>query len=90
VPTFEQQQEYTRLSGLLQKIGLKHRRELPQGVASLAVVVNEGEVRMDIYDNLGKVIGIVPNQTTSLGLRDDLQRTFGSVKLPDENVIAPL
>ena len=29
MPTPEQQREYTRLSGLLQDIGIRHQKELP-------------------------------------------------------------
>jgi hypothetical protein len=88
MPTPEQQREYTRLSGLLQDIGIRHRKELPRGAVSLAVTVNGGEVSVEVYDNGGKLIGTVPCDSPSLALRNDLDRAFANVILPDENVIA--
>jgi hypothetical protein len=88
MPTPEQQREYTRLSGLLQDIGMRYRKELPRGSTSLAVTVNDGKVLVEVYDNGGKVIGKVPNESSSFALRNDLERAFGKATLPDENVIA--
>jgi chemotaxis response regulator CheB len=44
MPTQEQQREYTRLSGLLQDIGLRHYRELPKGAKSLRLVMTDSTV----------------------------------------------
>jgi hypothetical protein len=74
MPTPEQQREYTRLSGLLQDIGMRYRQELPRESKSLAVTVNNGKVLVEVYDIGGKVIGKVPNESTSFVLRNDLER----------------
>jgi hypothetical protein len=79
MPTPEQRREYTRLSGLLQDIGMRYRKELPRGSKSLAVTVNGGKVLVEVYDIGGKVIGKVPNESTSFALRNDLERAFGNV-----------
>lgn len=88
MPTPEQQREYTRLSALLQDIGIRYRKELPRGSTSLAVIVNEGKVLVEVYDSNGKTIGKLPNESTSFALRNDLERAFARATLPDENVIA--
>jgi len=90
MPTPEQQREYTRLSGQLSAIGRRHYRELPKGSASLALTVNNGKMLVEAYDNLGKVIGTVPNAATSSAFRSDLETAFSQATLPNENVIAIL
>jgi hypothetical protein len=90
MPTPQQQREYTRISDQLQAIGQRHFKELPNGSASLALTVNGGKVIVEVYDDLGKVIGTVPNAATSSALRSDLEAAFARAILPDENVIAIL
>jgi hypothetical protein len=86
MPTPAQQKEYWRLSDILIAIGQRYYRELPNGAASLALT-NEGKVSVDVYDKQGKVIGTIPNDTTSSAFRTDLERAFARITLPDENLI---
>jgi len=75
-PSPEQQKEYTRLSGLLQAIGMRHRAELPKGATSLLMKVANGAVLVEVYDGMGKKIADIPDHKTSSPLRDTLQQTF--------------
>src|SRR5207249_3195095 len=88
MPTPEQQKEYTRLAGLLMAVGQRHRSELPRDAISLALWVNDGKVRVEVYDSGGKIIGTIPNSTTSSAFRSDLERLFAHETLPDENIIS--
>jgi len=88
MPTPEQQKEYTRLSGVLQAIGMRHYAELPKGTTSLLLTATDGKVSVEAYDTLGKPIGVVPHEMTSSILRSDLQRAFGGMTLPDDSIIA--
>ena len=89
VPSPEQQKEYTRLSALLQAIGIRHRPELPSGATSLLMKVMDGNVLVEVYDRMGKKIGDIPDAKTSSALRDALQQTFQSAISPDhDGVIA--
>ena len=88
MPTPEQQREYTKLSGQLMAIGQRYRRELPEGAVSLALTVNDGKVLVQVYDRVGKPVGIIPNEKTSAAFRSDLERAFAKGTLPDENVIS--
>ncbi len=89
VPSPEQQTEYTRLSALLQAIGMLHRAELPIGATSLLMKVTDGHVLVEVYDGMGKKIGSIPDEKTSFALRDALQYTFQSAISPDhDGVIA--
>jgi hypothetical protein len=117
MPTQEQQREYTRLSGLLQNIGLRHHRELPTGAKSLRLVMTDSSVKaasketaermhvpelanvmtpsrhmvVEVYDAGGRIIGEVPNASTSSSLVFDLARAFGRAHSPDpDGVIAIL
>ncbi len=90
MPTPEQQREYIRLSSQLQKIGLRHMKELPPGSTSLSLTVSSGKVSVDVYDRMGKKIGTVPNETTSSTLRSELESAFARAALPDDSIIAPL
>jgi hypothetical protein len=86
MPTPAQQKEYWRLSDILIAITQRFYRELPNGAVSLALT-NEGRVSVDVYDNNGKVIGTIPNDTTTSAFRADLERAFAGITLPDENLI---
>ncbi|SRR5258706_13756767 len=89
MPTPEQQREYTRLSGLLQAIGMRYIKELPDGSTSLLMKVNDGKVLVEAYDQKGKVIGTVPNDKTSSAFGAALQNTFEHTVSPDpDGVIA--
>jgi hypothetical protein len=90
MPTPEQQREYTRLSGLLQSIGLRHRGELPKGTASLSLKLTGAgsKIFVEAYDGLGKLIGTVPNETTSGLLRSDLERCFSKETFSDDAIVA--
>lgn len=89
MPTPEQQREYTRLSGLLQAIGMRYSKELPSGSTSLLMKVNDGTALVEAYDQKGKLIGIVPNEKTSNAFRSALQSTFEHTVSPDsDGVIA--
>jgi hypothetical protein len=59
VPPPERQKEYTRLSGLLQAIGLRYKAEFPSGATSLLMKVNDGKVQVEVYDRVGRKIGDV-------------------------------
>lgn len=87
MPTPEQQREYWRLSSLLTTIVQRHIREIPNGATSLALTNSDGKVVVDAYDGQGKVIGTIPNASTSTSFRTVLHQTFGTVTLPDENLI---
>jgi hypothetical protein len=87
MPTPAQQQEYYRLSDILITIVRNHLREVPKGAVSLALTNDGHPVTVEAYDRLGKVIGIIPNDSTSPAFRAELETAFGSVKLPDENLI---
>ena len=89
MPTPEQQREYTRLSGLLQTIGIRFINELPNGSTSLLMKVNKGKVLVEAYDQQGKLIGTIPNDRTSSALRATLQSTFEPTVSPDpDGVVA--
>ena len=91
VPSPEQQKEYSRLSALLQAIGIRHRAELPSGTTSLLMKVTNGNVRVEVYDRTGMKIGDIPDDRTSSALRDTLRQTFQSAVSPDhDGVIAPI
>jgi len=45
MPTQGQQREYTRLCGLLQQIGLRHYRELPEGAKSLRLLITDSSIK---------------------------------------------
>jgi hypothetical protein len=90
MPTPEQQIEYTRLSGLLQAIGHRYYKELPNGATSLRLTNTGGKVLLEVYDRLGKQIGIVPNEKTSSALSADLQRAFAHATSFEDPVICPL
>jgi hypothetical protein len=88
-PPPDRQREYTRLSGLLQTIGLRYKAELPTGAASLLMKVNDGKVSVEVYDSAGKRIKDIPDDETSTALRDALQKTFQYEISPDhDGVIA--
>lgn len=88
-PPPDRQQEYARLSGLLQAIGLRYKAELPTGTTSLLMKVTDGKVSTEVYDRMGKKIGDIPDDHTSTALRDALQNTFQHEISPDhDGVIA--
>ena len=86
--TPEQQEEYARLSSLLQSSGQRYFQELPHATVSLVLTVNDGRVLVEAYDRMGKKLGEAPNEATSSALRSELEETFAQVTLPDENVVA--
>jgi hypothetical protein len=90
MPTPEQQREYTRLSGLLQSIGIRYRGELPKGTVSLSLKLTGAgsKILVEAYDGLGKLIGTVPNEGTSSLLRSDLERSFSKETFSDDAIIA--
>lgn len=89
MPTPEQQKAYTKLPGQLQAIGLRYKAELPSGSTSLLMTLEGGNVRVEVYDRLGKIIGTVPNEKTSHAFRSALQSTFEHTVSPDpDGVIA--
>jgi hypothetical protein len=69
------------LSGQLQAIGLHFRQELPTGAKSLLLKNDGGRISIEVYDNSGKVVGTVPNQT--IELRNALEATFAHAVSPD-------
>jgi hypothetical protein len=88
-PPPDRQQEYARLSGLLQAIGLRYKAELPKGATSLLMKVNERKVSVEVYDGMGKKISGIPDDKTSTALRDALQKAFEYEISPDhDGVIA--
>jgi hypothetical protein len=87
MPTPEQQREYTRLSGLLQAIGMRYYVELPSGSSSLLMKVKNGKVLVEAYDQSGKLIGTVPDENTSSAFRAALEDTFSLVTSPDPDGI---
>jgi hypothetical protein len=89
VPPPERQKEYARLSGLLQAIGRRYRAELPSGATSLLLKLNDGSFLVEVYDRMGTKIGDIPQDQTSIGLRDALRQTFHDAVSPDhDGVIA--
>jgi hypothetical protein len=72
MPTPEQQREYTRLSGLLQQVCIRHRHQLPEGTTSGLLPNPAHKVRLEAYDRNGKPIGTIPNEKTSSAFLDDL------------------
>jgi hypothetical protein len=88
MPTPEKQREYTRLSGLLMAIGHRHYKELPEGTTSLSLRLGFGKIVVEVYDKLGKLIGTLPNQTTSSALRSDLERAFAAETFSDDAIVA--
>jgi len=87
MPTPVQQQEYYRLSNILIAIVRNHLREIPESAVSLALTNDSHPVIVEAFDRLGKVVGTIPNDSTSPAFRAELETAFGSVKLPDENLI---
>jgi hypothetical protein len=90
MPTPEQQREYTRLSGLLQEIGMRYMKELPNGSTSLLMKVNDGKVLVEAFDQNGKLIGTVPNEKTSSAFRTALQSTFEHTISPDPDGVGAI
>ena len=89
-PPPQRQNEYKKLSGWLQAIGMQFKAELPSGTTSLLMKVVNGNVLVEVYDRMGKKIGDVPNETTSPELRNTLQHTFQSHVPPDHDGIIAL
>jgi hypothetical protein len=90
MPSPDQQREYTRLSALLQAIGIRHRAELPSGATSLLMKVIDGNVLVEVYDRMGKRIGDIPDTKTSSALRAALQQTFNSAVSPDHDGVVAI
>ena len=90
MPTPEQQREYSRLSGLLQAIGMRYYKELPSDSTSLLMKVENGKVLVEVYDRVGKFIGAVPNETTSSAFRAALEDTFARTISPDPDGIVAI
>jgi hypothetical protein len=87
MPTPEQQREYARLSGLLQAIAMRYYWELPNGSTSLLMKVENGKVLVEAYDQHGKHVGTVPNESTSSAFCAALEGTFSLVTSPDPDGI---
>jgi len=90
VPAPERQKEYARLSGLLQAIGLRYKTELPSGATSLLMKVSDGKVLIEVYDEMGKKIGDIPDAKTSGALRGTLQNTFQVAISPDHDGVVAI
>jgi hypothetical protein len=60
--TSEQQEEYARLSSLLQSIGQRYFQELPHATVTLVLTVNDRRVLVEAYDRMGRKLGDVPNE----------------------------
>jgi hypothetical protein len=90
VPPPERQKEYARLSGQLEAIGLRYKAELPCGASSLFMKVDDGKVLVEVYDEMGKKIGDLPDDRTSSGLREALQNTFQYAISPDHDGIVAI
>jgi hypothetical protein len=86
MPTPQQQQEYTRLSGRLQQICMQHISELPAGTTSVLLTNKDRKVRVEAYKN-SEVIGVIPNENTSAAFTSDLTRYFANVTSPDPDGI---
>lgn len=56
MPAPEQQKLYTKLSGQLQGIGLKYKRDLPGGATSLFMKVENRKVTVEVCHRMGKAI----------------------------------
>jgi len=72
IPTPEQERDYVRLSNKLAEIVERHRKELPKGTVSVNLTCGNKMV-LEACDGVGKIIGIVPNETTSGVFRLALQ-----------------
>lgn len=88
MPTPEQQREYTRLSGLLNALCTRHRKEFPSNTCSLALTNSDDKILVETYDNKGKLIATLPQANTSVQFYADMEKYFKGVTLPDENVVA--
>lgn len=86
MPTPEQQREYTRLSGLLQRICMHYAQELPSGTTSVLLTSKDRKVCLEVYKN-SDVIGVIPNDKTSPAFTADLARYFADVTSPDPDGI---
>ncbi len=89
-PPPDRQREYAKLSGQLQAIGLRYKSELPTGATSLLMKVNDRKVSVEVYDRMGKKIGDIPNDQTSIALRDTLQNTFQYSISPDHDGVVAI
>jgi hypothetical protein len=89
MPTPEQQRLYSQLSGQLQAIGIRYRKELPAGATSLLLKNNGGKIRVEVYEG-SKVIGLVPNESTSAGFRTALETNFANAVSPDPDGVVAL
>jgi hypothetical protein len=70
-------------------IGQKHYKELPQGTTSLSLMLNPGsKIVVEAYDMKGKLIGAVPNESTSPTLTSDLERAFAKEIFTDDAIVA--
>jgi hypothetical protein len=87
MPTPEQQREYTRLSGLLMGIGMRHYRELPKGTVSLSLRLS-GKMVVEAYDKTGKKIGTVPDEDTSSVFASDLECAFKKETFSEDAIVA--
>jgi len=90
IPPPDRQNEYGRLSGELQGIGMHFKSEFPNGTTSLLMKIADGKVSVEAYDRMGKKIGNVPNDKTSVELRETLQRTFEHQVSPDHDGVAAI
>ena len=88
MPSQDRQLEYKRLSRLLMAIGQRHYKELPNGTRSLSVRLGYSKIVVEAYDELGKLIGNIPNETTSSALRSDLECAFANETLSDDAIVA--
>jgi len=89
-PPPQRQSEYQKLSGWLQAIGMQFKAELPSGATSLLMKVIKGKVLVEVYDRMGKKIGDIPNEKTSIEFRNMLQHTFQSSVSPDHDGVIAL
>ena len=52
--------------------------------------VNDRKVSVEVYDRMGKKIGDIPNDQTSIALRDTLQNTFQYSISPDHDGVVAI
>jgi uncharacterized membrane protein YGL010W len=80
--TPEERLEHLRLSGLLQRICVRYRKELPSGTTSVILTTLDNKVQLSAFGWGGQPVGAIPNERTSPAFLDDLTESFARVKSP--------
>ncbi|MFZ0271026.1 MAG: hypothetical protein WAL34_04165 [Acidobacteriaceae bacterium] len=87
MPTPEEQRQYSRLSGELQRLGHAFRALLPAGTASLHLHPNG---QLDTFDGAGKMTARLPTDHTPKLFREAIER-LSKEKCPDpDGIVCPL